>query len=52
MNKKFSIVSVLEESEIEEMDELFEDEDEMDKLFEDEDEDEILKDFDKILEEI
>lgn len=52
MSKNFNINNVLEEVEIEEMDELFEDSDDNEIEISEENEAKIMKDFDQILDEI
>lgn len=52
MGKNFNINNVLEEAEIEEMDELFEDSDDNEIEISEENEAKIMKDFDQILDEI
>lgn len=52
MSKNFNINNVLEEAEIEEMDELFEDSDDNEIEISEENEAKIMKDFDQILNEI
>ena len=52
MGKNFNINNVLEEAEIEEMDELFEDSDDNEIEISEENEAKIMKDFDQILKEI